>query len=150
MTKAAKTAETVEFPAFDATKATDQVRAFAEKGVEQTQEAYAKMKANAEEAQKMVEDSMETVKGAVNTVSLKTIAAMRANAEAGFSHMEALLGVKSLSDFVEMQTAFVRKQTEMATEQAKDMQAATTKAAEEIAKPAKTAFEKAVKDFKAA
>ncbi|MCB1426156.1 MAG: phasin [Zhengella sp.] len=150
MTKAAKTAETVEFPAFDATKATDQVRAFAEKGVEQTQEAYAKMKANAEEAQKMVEDSMETVKGAVNTVSLKTIAAMRANAEAGFSHMEALLGVKSLSDFVEMQTAFVRKQTEMATEQAKDMQAATTKAAEEMAKPAKTAFEKAVKDFKAA
>ncbi|MFP1632994.1 phasin [Zhengella sp. ZM62] len=150
MTKAAKTAETIEFPAFDATKATDQMRAFAEKGVEQTQEAYAKMKSNAEEAQKMVEDSMETVKGAVQSVSLKTISAMRANAEAGFSHMEALLGVKSLSDFVELQTAFIRKQTEMAAEQAKDVQAAATKAAEDLAKPAKTAFDKAVKDMKAA
>ncbi|PHP66258.1 phasin [Zhengella mangrovi] len=150
MTKATKTAETIEFPAFDAAKATDQMRSFAEKGVEQTQEAYAKMKANAEEAQKMVEDSVETVRGAVKDVSMKTIAAMRANAEAGFAHMEALMGVKSLSDFVELQSAYVRKQTEMATEQAKDMQSVTTKAVEDVSKPAKTAFEKAVKEFKVA
>ena len=41
--------ENVEFPTFDATKATDQMRAFAEKGVEQSKEAYAKMKSGAEE-----------------------------------------------------------------------------------------------------
>ena len=44
----AKTAETIEFPTFDATQATDQMRAMAEKGVEQTKEAYAKMKDGAE------------------------------------------------------------------------------------------------------
>ena len=36
----------------------------------------------------------------------------------------------------------------MAAEQVKDMQAVTTKAVEEAAKPAKQAFERAVKDFK--
>lgn len=141
-------AKTTEFAQFDATSAADQVRAFAEKGVEQTQEAYAKMKAGAEDAQKMVEESVETVKGATKDVSLKTISALRANAEAGFAHMEALLGVKSVSEFVELQTAYMRKQAEMAAEQVKDMQAVTTKAVEEAAKPAKQAFERAVKDFK--
>src|SRR4029079_8055574 len=33
----------VEFPSFDASKATDQVRAFAEKGLEQSKEVYAKV-----------------------------------------------------------------------------------------------------------
>lgn len=48
MTKAAaKTAETIEFPTFDADKTADQFRAFAEKGVEQSKEAYAKMKTGA-------------------------------------------------------------------------------------------------------
>ena len=41
--------ENVEFPTFDASKATDQFRAFAEKGVEQSKEAYAKLKTGAEE-----------------------------------------------------------------------------------------------------
>ncbi len=142
--------ETIEFPTFDATKATDQVRAFAEKGLEQTQEAYAKVKANAEDAQKMVEGSIETFKNASTDLTKKTIAAMRTNAEAGFSHLEALLAVKSLSEFVELQTAFGRKQAEAAVEQVKDFQAAATKVAEDVSKPAKDAFEKAVKELKVA
>lgn len=137
-----------EFAAFDATKAADQVRAFAEKGVEQTQEAYAKLKTGAEDAQKIVEESVETVKDAAKDVSMKTIAALRANAEAGFAHMEALLGVKSVADFVELQSTYIRKQAELAAEQVKEMQSVTTKAIEDASKPAKQAFEKAVKDFK--
>ena len=49
------TVENVEFPSFDASKATDQVRAFAEKGLEQSKEVYAKVKTGAEEAQKALE-----------------------------------------------------------------------------------------------
>ncbi|MGO4835995.1 phasin, partial [Rhizobiaceae sp. 2RAB30] len=48
MAKTEKTAdviENIEFSAFDASKATDQFRTFAEKGVEQSKEAYAKVKA---------------------------------------------------------------------------------------------------------
>jgi phasin len=150
MSKTAKSAETIEFPTFDASKATDQFRSFAEKGVEQSKEAYSKMKAGAEEAQKTLETTFETVKGANSELSLKAIAAMRANAEAGFSHLEALLGAKSLSEVLELQTAFMRKSIETAVDQTKEMQAVTSKAAEDVAKPVKTAFEKAVKELKVA
>ena len=83
-------------------------------------------------------------------LSLKTISALRANAEAGFSHLEALIGAKSLSEVVELQTAFLRKRVEMTVEQAKDLQAVATKAAEEVSKPMKDVFEKAMKEIKVA
>lgn len=151
MNKAAtKTAETIEFPTFDAEKATDQFRAFAEKGVEQSKEAYAKLKTGAESAQKAIESTLETAKTAGSEFSLKSIAAARANAEAGFSHLEALIGAKSLSEVIELQTSFVRKSVETAVEQAKDFQAASTKAAEEVSKPFKDVFEKSVKELKIA
>src|SRR6185295_19772533 len=88
----ADTIENVEFPSFDASKATDQIRAFAEKGVEQSKEAYAKLKTGAEETQKALESTYETAKTVSSDLSLKTISALRANAEAGFSHLEALIG----------------------------------------------------------
>ena len=150
MSKAAKTAETIEFPTFDAAKATDQFRSFAEKGVEQSKEAYAKFKSNAEEGQKAVEASMETMKKASTDLSLKSIAAMRANTETDFSYMESLLGAKSLSEVIELQTAYMRKRIEMAVDQVKDMQSASTKAVDELSKPAKDAFEKSMKELKVA
>ena len=142
--------ENVEFPSFDTSKATDQIRAFAEKGVEQSKEAYAKLKTGAEEAQKALEASFETVKVVSSDLSLKTISALRANAEADFSHLEALIGARSLSDVVELQTGFLRKRVEMGVEQVKDFQATATKAAEDLAKPMRTVFEKTVKELKVA
>lgn len=151
MTKAtAKTAETIEFPTFDAEKTADQFRAFAEKGVEQSKEAYAKLKTGAEATQKAMESTFETAKTTGSEFSLKSIAAARANAEAGFAHLEALVAARSLSEVIELQTAFVRKSVETAVEQAKDFQSASTKAAEEVSKPFKDVFEKAVKELKVA
>jgi len=148
--KTADTIENVEFPSFDASKATDQIRAFAEKGVEQSKEAYAKLKTGAEETQKVLESTYETAKTVSSDLSLKTIAALRANADAGFSHLEALVGARSLSEVVELQTAFVRKQVEASVKQAKDFQAVATKAAEDVSKPVKTAVEKAFAELKVA
>jgi phasin len=142
--------DNVEFPTFDASKATDQLRAFAEKGVEQSKEAYAKMKTGAEETQKALETTIETAKTVSGDLSLKTISAMRANAEIGFAHLEALVGAKSISEVIELQTSFLRKRVEMAVEQVKEVQAVTTKAAEDVSRPIKTAFDKAVKELKVA
>jgi hypothetical protein len=58
--------------------------------------------------------------------------------------------VKSISEFVELQTAFVRKSVETVVAQAKDLQAASNKAAEEVSRPLKDVFEKSVKDLKVA
>jgi phasin len=151
MTKAApKTADTIEFPSFDAEKATDQFRAFAEKGVEQSKEAYSRIKTGAETTQKAMESTFENAKAVGSEMTLKSIAAMRANAEASFSHIEALVGVKSLSEFFELQTSFLRKSVETAVEQAKDFQAASTKAAEDVSKPMKDVFQTSIKELKVA
>ena len=148
--KTAEFIENIEFPSFDASKATDQIRAFAEKGVEQSKEAYAKMKTGAEETQKALESTFETAKTVSSDLSLKTISAFRANAEAGFAHLEALIGAKTLSEVVELQTAFLRKRVETSVEQAKEFQAVASKAAEQVSAPIKTVFEKAVKELKVA
>ena len=140
----------VEFPSFDTSKAADQVRAFAEKGIEQSKEAYAKLKTGAEEAQKALESSYEAAKSVGNDITLKTIAALRANSEASFAHLEALVGAKSLSEVIELQTAFVRRSVEKALEQTKELQAVTSKAAEDVSKPMKDVFEKAIKELKVA
>jgi len=148
--KASEFIDNIEFPSFDASKATDQMRAFAEKGVEQSKEVYSKMKTGAETTQKALESTFETAKTAGSDLSLKTVAAMRTNAEMGFSHIEQLFAVKSVSEFIELQTAFLRKGVETMVEQAKDMQAASTKAAEEVSRPMKDIFEKAAKELKVA
>ncbi|MDN2567589.1 phasin [Aquibium sp. A9E412] len=145
-----KTAETVEFPTFDASKTTDQMRAFAEKGMEQSKEAYAKMKVNAEETQKALESTFETAKSASDAFALKSLAAMRANADAGFSHMEAMIKAGSVSEMMELQAGFVRKQMERAMEQSKDFQALSSKTASDMTAPMKDAFDKAMKDLKVA
>jgi phasin len=151
MTKTAtKMADAIEFPTFDASKATDQLRAFAEKGVEQSKEAYSKFKTGAEEAQKVIEATYETAKAASSELSKKSIAALRTTSEAGFNHLEALSGVKSLSELVELQTSFLRQSYEMMVEQAKDFQSVSSKAMQDVTQPAKAAFEKATKELKIA
>ena len=86
MTKTAtKTGETVEFPTFDAGQATEQFRVIAEKGVEQSKEAYAKVKNGMEDAQKVFENTFETARAASSDLSLKSIAALRAGVELGMT-----------------------------------------------------------------
>ena len=148
--KPGETVETIEFPAFDPSKATDQLRAVAEKGVEQSKEALAKFTSGAEDTEKALKSSFETARSVGNELSLKTIAALRANAEADFSQLEALAGAKSLSEVFELQTAFLRKRVEMGVEQAKEFQALSTKAVTDVSKPVKEAFEKAMKDLEVA
>lgn len=142
--------DNVEFPAFDASKATEQLRSFTEKSVEQSKEAYAKLKDGAEQAQKVLETSFETVKDASAELSLKTISTWRSNANDVFAHLESLVGAKSVSEVVELQSAFARKSFETTVEQLKDFQASAQKAAEKASKPVKDAFEKAAKELKVA
>jgi phasin len=145
-----KTDDVFSLSSFDPAKITDSFRDFAEKGAAQSKEAYAKMKTAAEEATKTVEATLENAQSGSVELGLKAINALRTNAENSLSHMEALLGVKSLSELLDLQTAFIRKQAEVAVEQAKTMQEATRKVAENVAKPGKDAAEKVVSTFKKA
>lgn len=148
--KTASSAEMFEFPAFDMGKMTDSYREMADKTITQTKDAYAKVKAAAEDATKAVEATLENAQAGTVELSLKAIDAARGNAEHSLSHMEALLGVKSVAQMIELQTTFFRKQAEMMADQSKAFQEAARKVAEDVAKPAKTVTEKAMGEFKAA
>ncbi|MER8458354.1 phasin [Mesorhizobium sp. M1300] len=145
-----ETIENVEFPTFDPSKATEQVRAVADQGVEQSKEAFSKLSSDAETTQRAFESTFDMAKTTSKEMLLKTIAALEANAEAGFTHLEALVAVKSPSEFFELQTAFLRKQIENSAEQAKALQALMLKTTEGVSKPIKDAFETALKVRKAA
>src|SRR4051812_42240722 len=100
------TNDVFSFSAFDPSKFTEGFRDFAEKGASQSREAYAKMKTAAEEATKTVESTMQTAQAGSVELGLKAIDALRTNADISISHMEALLGVKSVSELFELQTSF--------------------------------------------
>ncbi len=145
-----KTDDIFSFTAFDPAKLTESFREFAEKGATQSREAYAKMKTAAEEATKTVETTLQSAQAGSVELGLKAIDALRTNADMSLSHMEALLGVKSVSELFELQTAFIRKQAEITVEQAKSMQDAARKLAENVSQPGKVAAEKVMATFKAA
>ncbi|WP_440409641.1 phasin [Neorhizobium petrolearium] len=145
-----KTDDIFSFSAFDPARLTEGFREFAEKGATQSREAYAKMKTAAEEATKTVETTLQSAQAGSVELGLKAIDVMRTNADMSLSHMEALLGVKSVSELIELQTAYIRKQAEVTVEQAKSLQDATRKLAEDVAKPGKDAAEKVMATFKAA
>ncbi|WP_431321451.1 phasin [Rhizobium sp. YTU87027] len=135
---------------FDPSKFTESFRDFAEKGAQQSREAYAKMKTAGEEASKTLEATVQTAQAGAVEIGHKAIDALRTNAENSLTHMEALLAVKSVAELVELQTTFLRKQVELTIEQAKTMQETSKQVAEKLAKPSKEAAEKVMASFKAA
>ena len=162
MTTAAKTTKTAEtkietpkadvfaFPTFDANEVTDMYRQYADQATRQAKDAYGRMKETVEEAQATMENTFENVQNASVSLGLKAIDAMRTNAELGLSHLENVMKVKTPSEFVELQTAYVRRQTETALDQAKSMQELSTKAAADVTAPVKEQMEKATRELKAA
>lgn len=145
-----KTDDVFSIASFDPSKLAESFREFAEKGAQQSKDAYAKLKTAGEEAGKTLEATVQTAQAGTVEIGLKAIDVLRVNAESSLSHMEALLGVKSVAEFVELQTSFLRKQAELAVDQAKAMQETTKQVAEKLAKPSKEAAEKAMASFKVA
>ncbi len=145
-----KTDDVFSIASFDPSKLAESFRDFAEKGAQQSKEAYAKLKSAGEEAGKTLEATLQTAQAGSVEIGLKAIDALRVNAESSLSHMEALLGVKSVAEFFELQTSFLRKQAEVTVEQAKALQETTKQVAEKVAKPSKEAAEKAMASFKVA
>ena len=145
-----KTDDVFSIASFDPSKLAESFRDFAEKGAQQSKEAYAKLKSAGEDAGKTLEATVQTAQAGSVEIGLKAIDALRVNAESSLSHMEALLGVKSVAEFFELQTSFLRKQVELTVEQAKSLQETTKQVAEKVAKPSKEAAEKAMASFKVA
>lgn len=126
------------------------VREFAEKSVAQAKDAYAKFKTAAEEATDALEDAYETSRKGVLDLNIQALDAAKTNTDATFAFFKEFLAAKSVSEALELQTAFASKQFEALSTQAKGFQELATKLATESGAPFKGVFEKALKDVKLA
>ena len=120
-------------------------REFAEKGVTQAKDNWEKMKAVTEEATDLLEDSYTSAaKGALD-YNRKVVEIARSNANAAFDFATELLGVKSISEVVELTTAHARKQFDALSAQTKELTAVAQKVATEASEPLKSGFSNAFK-----
>ena len=133
-----------EVPKFEVPAA---FREFAEKSVSQCKDNWEKMKAATEEATGVIEDSYATASKGCSDYGLKVIEAARVNTNANFDYAGKLLGVKSLSEAIELSTAHLRSQYEAFAAQSKGLSALAQKVATEATEPLKetmtSAFKKA-------
>jgi phasin len=120
-------------------------RDIAEKSVSQAKENYEKMKAAAEEATDVLEDTYATASKGASDYGLKVIEAARTNANATFDFVTELLSAKSFSEAVELSTTHARKQFETVSEQTKELAALAQKVATETTEPMKEGVNKAFK-----
>jgi len=118
-------------------------REMAEKGVAQVKDTYEKVKATTEEVTDLLKDTYMTSSKGATDYNLKVIEFAQINTNAAFDFAYKLLGVKSLTEFVELSTANARKQFEVMTAQTKELTELAQKVITEIAEPMKTGVTKA-------
>jgi phasin len=146
--KAAKSAAAkFEAPKFDPRRiqVPEVFREMAEKSVEQAKDSYARLRSAAEDATDVVEDTyLQATRGATE-FNLKAIDVIRENVNANLDYVRALLGVKSLSEAVEISTTHLREQFDALSTQAKEFSALAQKVAAETTEPLKSSASKTFK-----
>ena len=116
---------------------------FAEKGVARAKDFCEKAKAITEETIDVVKNTYATAEDGTSNYNLKIIEIARSNTNAAFDYANALLGVKSLSEFVELSSAQARKQFETLTDQTRELAALAQELITETSEPLKGGVAKA-------
>src|SRR6185436_10609289 len=107
------------------------MRAFAEKGVSQARDGYAKFKEAAETHNGTIEAVFTTASKGASEYSAKLMEIVKANTSASLDFAQELLGAKSPTEAIELWTAHAKKQFEAFTANTKDLAALSQKVATE-------------------
>ena len=116
----------------------EQMRAFAEKGVSQARDNYAKFKDAAETHNGTIEAVFTTASKGYSEYSAKLMEIVKANTSANLDFAQELIGVKSPSEALELWTAHAKKQFEAFTAHGKELAELSQKVATETVEPIKT------------
>jgi phasin len=116
----------------------EQVRAFAEKGVSQARDGYAKFKDAAETHNLTIEAVFSSANKGASEYSAKLMEFIKSNTSANLDFAQELLGMKSPSEAMELWTTHTRKQIETLTAQAKELGELGQKIASDTMEPIKT------------
>ena len=120
----------------------EQMRAFAEKGVSQARDSYAKFKEAAESQNGAIEAVFTCASKGASDYSAKLMEIMKANTTANLDFAQELLGVKSPSEAMELWTTHARKTYETISAQLKELAELSQKVATETVEPIKASAAK--------
>ena len=120
----------------------EQMRAFAEKGVSQARENYAKFKDAAESQNGAIEAMFTSASKGISEYTAKVMEFMKANTSTTLDFAQELLGLKSPSEALELWTTHTRKQFETFSAQAKELSEIAQRVASETAEPIKASASK--------
>ena len=123
----------------------EQMRAFAEKGVSQARDNYAKFKDAAESHNGTIEAVFSTASKGVSEYSAKLMEIMKANTTSNLDFAQELLGVKSPSQAIELWTSHAKNQFEAFVANTKDLAQLGQKVAADTAEPIKASASKLFK-----
>ena len=115
----------------------EQMRAFAEKGVSQARDNYAKFKDAAESHNSTIEAVFTTASKGASACSAKVMQFVKANTTANLDFTQELLGIKTPSEALELWTAHTRKAFETLSAQSKELSELAQKVAAETVEPIK-------------
>ena len=115
----------------------EQMRAFAEKGVSQARDSYAKFKDVAETHNGTIEAVFTSATKGASAYSAKLMEMMKATSTANLDFAQALIGVKSPSEAMELWSSHAKKQFEAVTAHAKELAELAQKVATETVEPIK-------------
>ena len=120
----------------------EQMRAFAEKGVSQARDNYAKFKDAAESHNGTMEAVFTSASKGASDYSAKLMEFMKANTTANLDFAQELLGVKSPSEAMELWTTHARKAYETFSAQIKELAELSQKVATDTVEPIKASASK--------
>ena len=123
----------------------EQMRAFAEKGVSQARDSYAKFKDAAETHNGTIEAVFTSASKGASEYSAKLIEFFKANTTSSLDFAQELFGVKTPAEAMELWTSHAKKQYETLTAQAKELAELGQKVATETVEPIKASASKLYK-----
>lgn len=112
-----------------------EMKAFAEKSVEQARQAFDGFITAAHRAASALEGQTETARQSAKDVTEKAMGFAQKNIASSFEFMQKLVQAKDFQEVVKLQTDYVKTQMQVLTEQAKELGESTAQAAKDVTTP---------------
>jgi len=130
------------------TSVPEAVRAMAEKSVAQTSEIYDRSKDALDASIATFERSFDAAGQSATAFNRKIIDIAQRNVNSVFDLAKSLAGAKNLTDIVELQAAYWRKQFDALTAQAEEVRTLSTKVTADAAAPIKAQVARGVDELR--
>jgi phasin len=112
-----------------------EMRAFAEKSVEQARQAFDGFISAAHQAMSAFEGQAETARKGAKDVTEKAMTFAERNIASAFEFAQELMRARDIQDVMRLQGDYIKRQMQVLTEQARELGESTSKAAKDAAAP---------------